>query len=479
MPKSRSEPGVYQRGRVWWIRYTDHTGRQVRKSGSTDKSAALKLLGDALKAVEQMRAGMVHANPLEARRPIGEHVAAYIENLHRLGRDAMYVYTIERRLSRAIKERRWTRLRDCTPASVTAHLSELARGRTPKGKTEPVPRSPKTVNDVRADLAAFFGWCVAQGRMEANPCTAVAPAADKHEKKRRALSVPEVRALLAATPEPRRLTYLFLTYTGVRRSEAAALRWGYLHLDGVNRYVELPASITKSGRPEAVPLVDELADALLVARDNAGDGEPVFAEIPDMGTFRADLDAAGIEEVDERGRKVVLHSLRHSLATMLAASGVPLAVAQRVMRHRDIRLTAEVYTDEGLLPLASGMKALPSLAPSGPTREPLTATGTDDAAPQPRPGPLRLARGPAGDCAKSVLDGRHCAAQPGTSVREEPVGDSTEKHAKSGFGAPDSYLLLGGETGDLGFEPRLTDPESVVLPLHQSPSAGRLCGPDG
>src|SRR5208337_3317032 len=24
-------------------------------------------------------------------------------------------------------------------------------------------------------------------------------------------------------------------------------------------------------------------------------------------------------------------------------------------------------------------------------------------------------------------------------------------------------------TGDLGFEPRLTDPESVVLPLHQSP----------
>ena len=25
------------------------------------------------------------------------------------------------------------------------------------------------------------------------------------------------------------------------------------------------------------------------------------------------------------------------------------------------------------------------------------------------------------------------------------------------------------ETGELGFEPRLTDPESVVLPLHQSP----------
>src|SRR5690349_10288793 len=27
------------------------------------------------------------------------------------------------------------------------------------------------------------------------------------------------------------------------------------------------------------------------------------------------------------------------------------------------------------------------------------------------------------------------------------------------------------KTGDLGFEPRLTDPESVVLPLHQSPNS--------
>jgi hypothetical protein len=28
-------------------------------------------------------------------------------------------------------------------------------------------------------------------------------------------------------------------------------------------------------------------------------------------------------------------------------------------------------------------------------------------------------------------------------------------------------------TGDLGFEPRLSDPESLVLPLHQSPRVER------
>jgi hypothetical protein len=36
-----------------------------------------------------------------------------------------------------------------------------------------------------------------------------------------------------------------------------------------------------------------------------------------------------------------------------------MAVAQRIMRHRDIKLTAEVYTDEGLLPLSAAMHALP------------------------------------------------------------------------------------------------------------------------
>lgn len=31
------------------------------------------------------------------------------------------------------------------------------------------------------------------------------------------------------------------------------------------------------------------------------------------------------------------------------------------MRHRDIRLTAEVYCDEGLLPLTAAIASLPSM----------------------------------------------------------------------------------------------------------------------
>jgi integrase len=157
------------------------------------------------------------------------------------------------------------------------------------------------------------------------------------------------------------VVYRFLLYTGLRRSEADQLRWGYVHLDVANPYVELPAAITKSGRPERVPLVPEVAASLRGLREGAGPSQSVFHEIPSMHLFRKDLEAADIPEADERGRKVVLHSLRHSLATMLAQSKVPPAIAQQIMRHSDIKLTLQWYTDEGLLPTAAAMAALPVL----------------------------------------------------------------------------------------------------------------------
>jgi len=71
---------------------------------------------------------------------------------------------------------------------------------------------------------------------------------------------------------------------------------------------------------------------------------------------------------------------------MLATTGVPMTVAQRLMRHRDIRLTAQTYTDEGLLPLASAMQALPVLVDTVCEAHELAATGTECAKTVPNPG---------------------------------------------------------------------------------------------
>jgi integrase len=341
---------LYQRDGKWGIDYRDAKGRRVRKVVASDKDVAAHILGEALSAAERVRAGMVQADPREAKRPIKEHVAAYLGDLARRGRDSMYRYTIGKRLEAAAFAQDWTCLRDCTLRSISSYLGDLAD----EGKTA------KTVNGHRADLSAFFAWLVRRGCMEANPCDRVAKSAESRDRTRRALSLSECRALMDAAPEDRRLCYHVLLYTGLRRAEAAAICWGHIHLDVANPHIELPGSITKSGRPESVPLVPDVAEAL---RARAGKPrEPAFASIPSMDEFRADLKAAGIPEEDERGRKVVLHSLRHSLATMLAQSQVPPAVAMKVMRHRDIRLTLQAYTDDSMLPVAAAMATLPSVS---------------------------------------------------------------------------------------------------------------------
>ena len=78
------------------------------------------------------------------------------------------------------------------------------------------------------------------------------------------------------------------------------------------------------------------------------------------------LNGIDFVEVLASHRTLVVHCLRHSLATMLAVHGVPMAYAQRILRHRDIRLTAETYQDEAMLPLAGAMATLPALTAERP-----------------------------------------------------------------------------------------------------------------
>ena len=86
-----------------------------------------------------------------------------------------------------------------------------------------------------------------------------------------------------------------------------------------------------------------------------------------------------IDKLDERGRTVDVHALRHSLGTHLSKGGVPLRTAQAAMRHSDPSLTANVYTDPALLDVAGSLDALPELPLNGDSQDQVRATGTADA----------------------------------------------------------------------------------------------------
>ena len=80
-----------------------------------------------------------------------------------------------------------------------------------------------------------------------------------------------------------------------------------------------------------------------------------------MKRFRLDLQAAEVEAVNAAGARVDFYALRRSFNMTMALNGVSPRVAMELMRHSDLKLTMQTYTDAGMLPTAEAIRSLPSL----------------------------------------------------------------------------------------------------------------------
>ncbi len=87
--------------------------------------------------------------------------------------------------------------------------------------------------------------------------------------------------------------------------------------------------------------------------------------------IQEDLETAGIltrdangelATLDEYGLSYDFHGLRHTFATLLNKARVPLATAQRLMRHSDPKLTAKIYTHVMVDAKAEAIDMLPAIA---------------------------------------------------------------------------------------------------------------------
>jgi Phage integrase family len=217
---------------------------------------------------------------------------------------------------------------------------------------------------------------------------------------RRADTKDETRAALDWLGRERALIYKTLVLTGLRRGELESLTVGQLHLDDAVPYARLDADDEKNRKGADIVLRDDLADDLRhwladklqrwqAEARNRGEAipmrlpgaEPLFivpvelVKIPDR-----DLKLAGIPKVDDRGRKLDVHALRHTFGTLLSKGGVAPRTAQEAMRHKDIDLTMNVYTDPRLLEVRGALDALPMLPLNdgqADMAEAARATGTD------------------------------------------------------------------------------------------------------
>jgi integrase len=157
-------------------------------------------------------------------------------------------------------------------------------------------------------------------------------------------------------PDRWRLFFRFLSVTGLRISEAIALEWRHLELNGSRPRVKVHQALvrgrlgppkSKQGRRE-IPLSRELVIALREHRKvsewpdaghpafPAGDGSRLTA----TNVFRRVLAPAREEACLEW---VGFHTFRHTCATMLFADGRNAKQVQHWLGHHSASFTLDTY----------------------------------------------------------------------------------------------------------------------------------------
>lgn len=339
--------------RCWYVAYEGADGRRIFLKGYTDKGATEQLARDRTRMVERVRAGLAVTEPGKLGTPLADALDLYLADLKALGRDPMYVYNCDKRLTKLAAACCWA-----TPAAVRAeHFVRWRSANSPA-------KSGRTLNQYLETLNGFLRWCADHGYSEAAGLRGVGRA-DQSDKRRRRRGLPAALLvkLLGVAPHYRRLVYLVAMKTGLRKDELRKLQWGDVRLEGPRPHVLFRGTCNKARREDVLPLDPETVEALAAHRPRDAKGSDlVFAEgMPKLATYKRDLERAGIPYRDDQGRQADFHALRVSYNMLLAREGVPVRAAMALMRHTDIRLTTQVYNDLGLLDLHGEVNKLPRL----------------------------------------------------------------------------------------------------------------------
>ena len=146
----------------------------------------------------------------------------------------------------------------------------------------------------------------------------------------RADELPAFYAALMALPNPVQRDYLLLLlFTGLRRREAAGLRWADIDLAG--RIIRVPAASTKTGEKLDLPMSTFVRD-LLVARRAIGNGEFVFPADGESGHIEEPKYPLGLVAA-ATGIKISAHDLRRTYITVAESSDISPIALKALVNH--------------------------------------------------------------------------------------------------------------------------------------------------
>lgn len=207
----------------------------------------------------------------------------------------------------------------------------------------------RTANKLQVMLSAIFERARKQYRHPTNPLSGVDKIAAPKPRTIEHYSPEEVYALVrAAASERDAALYLTAAFTGLRRGELIALRVRAVDFAGEVIRVEAgysngELSTPKSGVARAVPMVEEVAQALarlLAARGNPGPEELVFPGGGKDGYLAGPAVGRRYRQAQKKAglRPLRFHDLRHTFGS-LAIKTTDVRDVQAMMGHADLQTT--------------------------------------------------------------------------------------------------------------------------------------------
>jgi integrase len=317
-------------------------GRRIRRTFAT-RSAAKRWRQDAIPA---LRAGkLTEARPSTTLREVCEAwLADGRAGIVRTRGDRYKPDTLGR-YEQALRLKVYPELGDAAFYRVRrVHLQDLVDRMLARDV------APATVNLVMGALGAVYARALQRDELEVSPTHGVGLPTVRNGRMRFA-TVPEIAALLAAAPDRDRAVWATAFYSGLRRGELMALRWGDIDLTAGTIEVDRSWNMkhgpepTKNRDRRKVPILGQLREHLAAERlrqtpgvelcFGLGAGRPFR---PDTMQERADNAwlAAGLE-------RLTPHDCRHTYASLSIAAGVNAKALSTYMGHSSIAITFDRY----------------------------------------------------------------------------------------------------------------------------------------
>ncbi len=228
---------------------------------------------------------------------------------------------------------------------------------------------PSTQKGYLSKLRGFFNWLVAEGYLRDSPCAELKnptvprklPTFLSREEVNVLVATAKTHAILGTGPEWMPDVIRLAVATGLRQAELCGLRWSDVDFHSQRIYVRTYVQggrthRTKSSHERSIPMLPAATD-VLQSRSSARLNEDEYATIF-VGSKNGPLYPGFVKTKFASLRKRAglqkpysFHTLRHTFASWLVSSGVPIRHVQSYLGHDDIKTTMiYAHLDESQFP---------------------------------------------------------------------------------------------------------------------------------